>query len=125
MSEGVKEWWKATGIRCLRTFCETAAGVIIAQIAAVTADSVATISDVNWWVVLGASLLATVICLLIAIAGVPEVDDGDSLPDIIEDGNEDVVDTDAEIHDEDDQITADNDDDAGDDFDDSDDGDDD
>ena len=118
MSEGVKEWWKATGIRCLRTFCETAAGVIIAQIAAVTTDSVATISDVNWWVVLGASLLATVICLLIAIAGVPEVDDGDSLPDIIEDGSDDAVDTDFDLCDEDDQTTAANDDDGGDDCDD-------
>lgn len=59
------EFWKAAGIRALKTFCQTA-------IAAV--GTTALIEQVNWLVVGSASLLAAILSLLTSIAtGLPEV----------------------------------------------------
>ena len=59
-----KEWWKAAGIRAIKT---------VAQTAVATIGTTALISEVNWAVVLSASLLAGVLSLLTSIAGLPEV----------------------------------------------------
>ena len=59
-----KEWWKAAGIRAIKT---------VAQTAVATIGTTALISEVNWVVVLSASLLAGVLSLLTSIAGLPEV----------------------------------------------------
>lgn len=59
-----KEWWKAAGIRAIKT---------VAQTAIATIGTTALISEVNWLVVLSASLLAGVLSLLTSIAGLPEV----------------------------------------------------
>lgn len=57
---------KATLIRAIRTICQTAVAVI---------GTAFVISDVNWWVVLSASLLAGILSVLTSIAtGLPEVD---------------------------------------------------
>lgn len=57
-------WWKAAGIRCLKTVCQTAIATI---------GSAAVLESVNWWVVLSASVLAGILSLLTSIAGLPEV----------------------------------------------------
>lgn len=61
-----KAWWKAAGIRAIRT---------VAQTAVATIGTEALISEVNWLAVLSASALAGVLSLLTSIAGLPEVDD--------------------------------------------------
>ena len=61
---------KATLIRAIRTICQTAVAVI---------GTAFVITDVNWWVVLSASLLAGILSILTSIAtGLPEADDIDA-----------------------------------------------
>ena len=63
-----KEWFKASGIRALRTF---------AQAAIATIGSSAVISAVDWRMVASASILAAILSMLTSLAGLPEVDDGE------------------------------------------------
>lgn len=58
-------WWKAAGIRAIKT---------IAQTAVATIGTSAVMSEVNWVMVLSASVLAGILSLLTSIAGLPEVD---------------------------------------------------
>lgn len=59
------EFWKAAGIRALRT---------IAQTAVATIGTTAVIQDVNWIVVGSSALLAGILSILTSIAtGLPEV----------------------------------------------------
>lgn len=61
-----KEWWRAAGIRALKTVAQTAISTI----------GVSTImSDVNWMMVLSASALAGVLSLLTSFAGLPELEE--------------------------------------------------
>lgn len=60
------DFWKAAGIRALRTFC---------QVAISTIGTTALFHEVNWLVVGSASLLAAVLSILTAIAfGLPETE---------------------------------------------------
>lgn len=61
-----KKWLKAAGIRALKT---------VAQTAVATIGTAAVISEVNWKIVLSASLLAGILSLLTSLAGLPEVPD--------------------------------------------------
>lgn len=63
-----KNWWKAAGIRAIKT---------IAQTAIATIGTTAVMESVNWLVVGSASFLAGVLSLLTSLAGLPEVDNGD------------------------------------------------
>ena len=60
----MRKWIKAASIRAIKTVAQTAVGIIGAS---------AIISEVNWKVVLSASLLAGITSLLTSIAGLPEV----------------------------------------------------
>ena len=60
-----KEWWKAAGIRAIKTAAQTAVATIGVS---------ATMSDVNWIMVGSASVLAGILSLLTSIAGLPEVE---------------------------------------------------
>lgn len=60
-----KEWFKAAGIRALKT---------VAQTAIATIGTSAALEAVNWGVVLSASCLAGILSLLTSIAGLPEID---------------------------------------------------
>lgn len=65
MKENVKEFFKAAGIRAIRT---------IAQTAIATIGTAAVLSDVNWWIVGSASILAGILSILTSLAtGLPEV----------------------------------------------------
>lgn len=59
-----KNWWKAAGIRALKTVCQTAVATI---------GTSAILSEVNWIAVASASALAGILSLLTSIAGLPEV----------------------------------------------------
>lgn len=60
-------WWKAAGIRALKTFAQTAAATI---------GTAALLENVNWLAVLSASALASILSLLTSLAGLPELEDG-------------------------------------------------
>lgn len=59
-----KKWWKAAGIRAIKTFAQTAVGVI---------GTTAMLSQVNWQTVVSSAVLAAVLSLLTSVAGLPEV----------------------------------------------------
>lgn len=59
-----KKWFKAAGIRALKTVAQTAVSLIPAAI---------TITQVDWLTVAGTAALAGVVSLLTSLAGLPEV----------------------------------------------------
>ena len=64
MKRNWKQWLKAAGVRAVKTVAQTAVATIGAS---------AVISEVDWVMVVSASLLAGVVSLLTSIAGLPEV----------------------------------------------------
>lgn len=61
-------WLEAAGVRAMKTFAQTAIGTI---------GSSAIISEVNWVMVLSASMLAALLSMLTSVAGLPEVPEQD------------------------------------------------
>lgn len=61
-----KRWFKAAGIRALKT---------IAQTAIATIGTSAALYQVDWLLVASASALAGLLSMLTSIAGLPEVED--------------------------------------------------
>ena len=61
-----KNWWRAAGIRALKT---------VAQTAVATIGTAAVMSEVNWVAVVSASVLAGILSILTSLAGLPEVDE--------------------------------------------------
>lgn len=59
-----KKWWKAAGVRALKTMAQTAIATI---------GSTALFLEVSWPTVLSAAALAGVISMLTSLAGLPEV----------------------------------------------------
>lgn len=60
----MKKWFKAAGVRAIKT---------VAQTAIATIGTTAVISQVDWKVVASASVLAGILSVLTSIAGLPEV----------------------------------------------------
>lgn len=60
-----KQWFKAAGVRALKTVCQTAVALI---------GTTLVISDVDWLMVGSASVLAGILSLLTSVAGLPEVE---------------------------------------------------
>lgn len=59
-----KEFWKAAGIRALRTVCQTAVATI---------GTTAVLQEVNWLTVVSSSILAGILSILTSIStGLPE-----------------------------------------------------
>ena len=59
-----KTWWRAAGIRALRT---------VAQTVLATIGTTALIEEVNWIAVASASVLAGILSLLTSLSGLPEL----------------------------------------------------
>lgn len=65
MSTKTKKWLKAATVRAIKTIAQTAVATIGTAVA---------MGDVNWPLVLSASVLAGVLSLCTSVAGLPEVD---------------------------------------------------
>ena len=61
-----KNWIKAAGIRAIKT---------VAQAAIATVGTSAVLSEVNWVMVVSASVLAGILSLLTSLAGLPELEE--------------------------------------------------
>lgn len=66
MSEKIKKWIKAAGVRAIKT---------VAQTAVATIGTAAALGDVNWVIVVSASVLAGILSLLTSVAGLPELEE--------------------------------------------------
>lgn len=64
MSEKMKKWTKAAGVRAIKTMAQT----FIA-----TVGTAAVLSDANWWMVASATVLSGVLSLATSIKGLPEL----------------------------------------------------
>ena len=73
-----KLWFKAAGIRAVRTFAE-------AMLAYIGTGAVV-LGDVNWIAALSAGCMGAVVALLIALAGLPE--EGDAVKPVVEEYRE-------------------------------------
>lgn len=65
MNEYWVKWFKAAGVRAIKT---------VAQTAVATIGTSAVLGEVNWVAVASASALAGVLSLLTSVAGLPEVE---------------------------------------------------
>ena len=65
-----KNWWKAAGIRAVKTFAQA----LIAGIGAGVA-----IYEVNWSYALSVAAVAAILSLLTSLAGLPEVEDDEKI----------------------------------------------
>lgn len=64
MSDKTKKWWKAAGVRAIKTVSQTAVATI---------GTAAVLGGVDWIMVASASALAGILSILTSIAGLPEV----------------------------------------------------
>jgi hypothetical protein len=58
------KWFKAAGIRAVKTMAQTAVAVI---------GTAAVVSSVDWELVVSSAVVAGVVSLLTSVAGIPEV----------------------------------------------------
>lgn len=65
MNEKIIKWLKAAGVRAIKTVAQAAVALLPAS---------ATISAVDWKVVVGTAALAGVASLLTSLAGLPELE---------------------------------------------------
>lgn len=65
-SVNTKKWFKAAGIRAVKTMAQTAVAVI---------GTSAAVSAVDWKMVVSAAVVAGVVSLLTSVAGIPEVEE--------------------------------------------------
>ena len=61
-----KNWIKAAGVRAIKTVAQTAVATIGTAVA---------LGDVNWLMVVSASVLAGILSLLTSVAGLPELEE--------------------------------------------------
>lgn len=66
VKDNTKKWIKAAGVRAIKTLAQT----MIATI-----GTTAVMEEVNWAVVISASVLAAFLSILTSIAGLPEVEE--------------------------------------------------
>ena len=59
------KWFKAAGIRAVKT---------IAQTAVATIGTSALIAEIDWKIVISASIVAGILSILTSVAGLPELD---------------------------------------------------
>ena len=65
----MKNWFKAAGIRALKTFCQ-------GMIALIGADYI-NIVDIDWYTIIGTCATMALLSLLTSVTGLPELKDTD------------------------------------------------
>lgn len=63
-----KKWFYAAGIRALKTFAQAAISAI--------GTTALTLSEINWTIVVSTACVSAILSLLMSVAGLPEVDVG-------------------------------------------------
>lgn len=58
-----KKWWKAAGVRAIKTMAQTAVATI---------GTGTLVTEINWLVVASATVMAGVLSMLTSIGGLPE-----------------------------------------------------
>lgn len=76
VSKGTRKWARAAAVRAAKTAAQV--GVVL------IGSDIVSIVELNWLYILGAMAAAAVLSALTSVAGIPEVDDGASLPKIEE-----------------------------------------
>lgn len=66
LKEQTRRWFRAAGVRAVKTMAQTAVGCI---------GAAAVLGDVQWPYVASAAVLAAVVSMLTSVAGLPEVKD--------------------------------------------------
>ena len=61
-----KAWWRAAGIRALKTFCQALAALI--------GTNAVNIVELDWLTMFGIAATSAVLSLLTSVAGLPEVE---------------------------------------------------
>lgn len=69
-----KQWLMSATVRAIKTAAQAAIGII---------GAAALLGEVSWGMVASGALLSAVVSYLTSIAGLPEVDDGMSLPAMV------------------------------------------
>lgn len=69
MKTKAKTWAQAAAVRAVKTFAQTAASLITVG---------AVISDISWGLVFSSATVAMIYSLLTSVAGLPEVDGGET-----------------------------------------------
>ncbi len=62
----MKKWFKAAGVRAIKTMAQTAIAMIGTSVA---------LNEVNWFMVCSATVLAGMLSLLTSVAGLPELEE--------------------------------------------------
>ena len=70
-----KKWLKAAAVRAVKTAAQTAVALI--PVTGVT------LGEVDWLMIVSTAALAAVLSLLTSVAGIPEVDNGEAVPEIV------------------------------------------
>lgn len=65
-----KNWWKAAGIRAIKTFAQALIACISTGVA---------LLDVNWSYAFSVAAVAAILSLLTSLTGLPEVDDDEKI----------------------------------------------
>lgn len=65
MNTEIMKWLKAAGVRAIKTFAQTAVGMLGGEMVGVM--------DVDWMAVLSVSAVAALASLLTSVAGLPEL----------------------------------------------------
>ena len=68
VSVNTKKWWKAAGVRAVKTMAQTALSMLTVGQA---------VLEVNWVNVLSVTATAGIISILTSIGGIPEVKEGE------------------------------------------------
>lgn len=74
MTDKLAQWAAAAAVRAVKTAAQSALGVIGASVA---------LGEVDWALVASAAALAAIVSALTSVAGIGEVEDGASVPQII------------------------------------------
>lgn len=68
-----KRWWKAAGVRAIKTVAQAAIAMI---------GTSAVMSSVDWKMVVSAAILSGILSLLTSVAGLPEVPEEEDEVDV-------------------------------------------